>query len=156
MKNRNIDKSQHWATPPELYHLLDAEFKFNFDPCPLRSIFDGLDPDCLWGTCNFINPGFDKKTKEAFTLRAIEEMLTNGSTSVLLVPASTETKLFHEHIWPNAREIRFLKGRPKFRGTNTRGEYVTKSTGQNPIMICVFERRPPTIGPEITRWDWRK
>jgi len=40
------------------------------------------------------------------------------------LPVSTSTKLFHEHIQPNAKEIRFVKGRIKFIGINSKGEYV--------------------------------
>ena len=28
-------KSDKWATPPEVYDPLNAEFKFNYDPCPI-------------------------------------------------------------------------------------------------------------------------
>jgi site-specific DNA-methyltransferase (adenine-specific) len=34
--------SDRWATPPDVYRSLDAEFHFNFDPCPLDGNFDGL------------------------------------------------------------------------------------------------------------------
>ena len=40
-------KSPHWATPKDLYEKLNAEFGFNFDPCPLHADFDGLAME--WG-----------------------------------------------------------------------------------------------------------
>ena len=36
MKNRNLDHSNNWATPKEFYEMLDEEFGFDFDPCPLN------------------------------------------------------------------------------------------------------------------------
>ena len=36
--------SDRWATPRELYAALDREFGFNFDPCPLDGVGDGLAP----------------------------------------------------------------------------------------------------------------
>lgn len=36
MKNRNLKHSDHWQTPDEFYHGLNAEFGFDFDPCPLN------------------------------------------------------------------------------------------------------------------------
>lgn len=37
MKNRNIEHSDNWATPKDLYDKLNAEFAFDFDPCPLNT-----------------------------------------------------------------------------------------------------------------------
>ena len=57
---------------------------------------------------------------------------------MLLLPVSTSTKLFHEHILPNQKEIRFLKGRVKFEGINTFGEKVTTKCGMHDSMIVIF------------------
>ena len=110
MKNRNLDHSDNWATPPDLYFDLDLEFGFDFDPCPLHADFDGLDPAVQWGKMNFINPPYSLKLKAAFVQRAVIEKL-KGRGSVLLLPVSTSTKLFHQYIKPVANEIRFLEGR---------------------------------------------
>jgi len=75
------------------------------------------------GGVNYINPPYSQKLKEAFVIKAIEES-KKGKVCVMLLPVSTSTKLFHELIQPNAKEIRFIKGRVKFIGINTRGEYV--------------------------------
>lgn len=52
------DGKHYWLTPPALYAELDAEFHFDFDPCPYpRPIdFDGLKSP--WGKSNFVNPPF--------------------------------------------------------------------------------------------------
>src|ERR1035437_9966958 len=52
------DKKHFWLTPPDLYTRLDAEFHFDFDPCPypLPDGFDGL--TCEWGSSNYVNPPF--------------------------------------------------------------------------------------------------
>lgn len=34
-------KSPHYATPKAFYALLDAEFHFNFDPCPYNEDYSG-------------------------------------------------------------------------------------------------------------------
>lgn len=31
-----------WKTPRQVYQVLDAEFNFNFDPCPSNPKFDDL------------------------------------------------------------------------------------------------------------------
>ena len=134
MKNRNLDNHDNWATPKELYDTLDKEFKFDFDPCPLNSNFDGLVIE--WGKSNFINPPYSRKLKEAFILKAFEES-KKGKVCVMLLPVSTSTKIFHKIIYPYA-EIRFLKGRVKFEGINTIGEHVSNKCGMHDSMIVIF------------------
>lgn len=134
MKNR---RKQHddWETPEDLYNTLNNEFNFDFDPCPIKPLFDGLSVN--WGKSNFINPPYSRKDKEAFIRKAYEESL-KGKTCVMLLPVSTSTKIFHEVIYPHA-EIRFLKGRVKFIGVNTKGEKVTNKCGQHDSMIVIFK-----------------
>jgi len=133
MKNR---KKIHddWETPKELYNKLNEEFNFRFDPCPIKPSFDGLKVE--WANSNFINPPYERSLKEAFIRKAFEES-KKGNLCVMLLPVSTSTKIFHEIIYPNA-EIRFLKGRVKFKGTNTKGEYVYDKTGQHDSMLVIF------------------
>ncbi len=138
MKNRNLGNNDDWKTPDSLYEQLAAEFKFNFDPCPLKhdlTQWDGLKIE--WGGCNFVNPPYSRKLKEAFILKAFEEF-KKGKIIVMLLPVSTSTKIFHEIILPNC-EIRFLRGRVKFEGINTYGEKVFNKCGMHDSMICIFK-----------------
>ena len=140
MKNRNINNSDNWATPKLLYDKLNDEFNFDFDPCPLNhdiNKWSGLEVN--WGQCNYINPPYSRKLKEAFILKAIKES-KKGKTCVILLPVSTSTKLFHKYILPNATEIRFLEGRVRFLGINTKGEYVTNKTPMHDSMIIIFNK----------------
>jgi hypothetical protein len=135
MKNRNLPARDDWQTPKEIYQKLNTEFQFDFDPCPLLNEFDGLTID--WQQSNFINPPYSLKLKQAFVLKAIEES-KKGKLCVMLLPVSTSTKLFHNHILPNASEIRFIEKRIKFIGINTKGEYVTTKTPMHDSMVVVF------------------
>jgi len=137
-KNRDgLENSDHWETPEWLYKQLNDEFKFDFDPCPLNSNFDGL--QCEWGKSNFINPPYNRVDKPKFIKKAYDEW-KKGKTCVLLIPSSTGTKQFHDLILPNA-EIRFLKGRVAFKGYNTKGEYTTKNKGKHDSMIIIFKHK---------------
>lgn len=141
MKNRNLDHSDNWATPKELYNELDDEFLFSFDPCPfnvneIRPEDDGLLKD--WGYSNFINPPYSRKLKEAFILKAIAES-QKGKICVMLIPVSTSTKIFHDHILPNAKEIRYIKGRVKFQRLGEDGKmYTPPRAGMHDSMIVIF------------------
>ena len=63
--------------------------------------------------------------------KAYEESL-NGATVVCLVPARTDTRWFHDWVYqkPNV-EIRFIKGRLKFGGSN-------KHNAPFPSMFVVY------------------
>lgn len=141
MKNRNLPHKDDWATPPYFYDELNKEFDFNFDPCPFRhdiEKWNGLKID--WKERNFINPPYSRKLKDAFVKKAIEES-KKGKLCVMLLPVSTSTRLFHDHILPNQKEIRFIDGRIRFCGVNTKGEYVTGKAGMHDSMVVVFDER---------------
>ena len=140
MKDRNLSHSDNWATPREFYDKLNSEFQFDFDPCPLFTGKITPDKDGLlidWGKRNFVNPPYSRLLKEAFVKKAIIES-KKGKLCVMLLPVSTSTKLFHEFILPNAKDIRFVKGRIKFIGINTKGEKVDNKTPMHDSMIVVF------------------
>jgi phage N-6-adenine-methyltransferase len=144
MKNRNLNHSDNWATPKEFYDKLHKEFNFDFDPCPLNKETITDDKNGLlieWGKSNFINPPYSRKLKEAFVLKSIDES-KKGKLCVLLIPVSTSTKLFHDHIQPNAKEIRFIKGRLRFSTFDENGNlYTPKQSGMHDSMIVILKNK---------------
>lgn len=143
--NRKAVKNDNWATPEYFYNALDKEFGFDFDPCPLNEgeilpENDGLIKD--WGRANFINPPYTVELKKKFIIKAVEES-KKGKLCVMLLPVmGTSTKLFHEIILSNISEpIRFIKGRIKFKGLNTKGEYVSNKSPMHDSMIVIFDGR---------------
>ena len=117
--------NQNGRTPKKLYDELDKEFSFDFDPCPTNPTFNGLDIE--WKKSNYINPPY--KHQKVWVNKAYEESL-KSKTCVMLLPARTDTKIFHEVILPHAKEIRFIKGRLRFE------QY--ESSAPFPSMIVVF------------------
>lgn len=91
------------------------------------------------GGVNYINPPYNGKDKKLFIKKAIEEY-KKGKVCILLIPASTETQDFKE-LWKNANEIRFIHKRIKFHGENTKGEWVTDSTGQSGSMLIILKNK---------------
>ena len=97
-KGNGGDGKHYWLTPKPLFKELNAEFGFDFDPCPypVPEGFDGL--TCEWGKVNYVNPPFgsimhqgpnDKKPKKkgptAWMRKAIEEH-NKGKTVVIVYP----------------------------------------------------------------------
>ena len=98
-----------WKTPKALFQVLDAEFHFDFDPCPTKPTFDGL--KSRWGNVNFVNPPYGKDITRWIQKGYREYLL--GNTVVFLLPSRTDTRWWHDFIM-KATEIRFIKGRLKF------------------------------------------
>ena len=117
-------KNQDWQTPDDFYKKLDEEFNFNFDPCPPNPSFNGLLIE--WKERNFVNPPY--KTSKLWIRKGFEEW-KKGKLVVFLIPARTDTKAFHEYIY-NQAEIRFIKGRLRFKGA--------KNSAPFPSMIVIF------------------
>ena len=91
-KGNGIDQKHYWLTPPDVYEALNAEHKFDFDPCPFPKPedFDGL--TCEWGQSSYVNPPFGsimhngkKKGATAWARKAIEEN-KKGKRVVLVHP----------------------------------------------------------------------
>ena len=117
-----------WPTPKAVYDRLDAEFRFDFDPCPLGGDVDGTAPLFVdWaGKRVFCNPPYGP---------GIAKFLERGpeaDIAVFLIPARTDTRWFHDFILPKAREVRFVKGRLKF------GDAVNPAPF--PSMVVVFAK----------------
>jgi|ERR1035437_2232042 hypothetical protein len=98
-----------WKTPKAVYQTLDAEFHFDFDPCPSKPTFNGL--EIQWGDVNFVNPPYGREIGK--WISKAYSQYREGKIVVLLIPSRTDTKWWHEYIM-KAQEIRFIKGRLKF------------------------------------------
>lgn len=144
MKNRIPEPQPHWSTPKVFHDKLVEQWGELYDPCPINHIItpenDGLNISNPWGEINFVNPPYSLKEKSAFVLRAIDEWFNNGNISIILLPVSTSTKLYHHHIKPHAHDIDFLFGRLKFEGIGklkvdgvTQKCHVNPGLGINPI-----------------------
>ncbi len=117
---------QTGKTPDDLYNILDNEFHFDFDPCPQNSKFDGL--TISWKKSNYCNPPYNNQ--KAWIEKAYNESLKN-KTCVMLLPARTDTILFHNFIFKKAHEIRFIKGRLRFKQYTNNAPF--------PSMIVIFK-----------------
>lgn len=94
-RGSGADGKHYWPTPPDLHARLDAEFGFDFDPCPWPPPcgFDGLTD--RWGSSNDVNPPFGsivhegrKKGPTAWARKAIAEQ-ANGNRVVMVDPIDT-------------------------------------------------------------------
>ena len=114
--------SIEWETPREFFQNLDDEFYFTLDPCATEDnakcdryytvVDDGLTKDWT-NEVVYMNPPYGRELQH-WVAKACKEKCT----TVMLIPARTDTWWFHELLWnqPNI-EIRFLRGRKRFVGS---------------------------------------
>ena len=133
-------QTDQWETPQDFFDQLDKEFHFTLDPCADETNHkceryftkeqDGLKQD--WsGEIVFCNPPYNELSRWA--KKCYEEYL-NGAVVVMLVPARTDTKWFHDWIYHKA-ELRFIKGRLRFGNSGN-----STSNAPFPSMVVVFKK----------------
>lgn len=113
-------KTHTWSTPQEFFDRLNEEFQFTLDPCAEPETAkcekfytyreNGLAQDWT-GERVFCNPPYGPDLTRWIIKCATEKT----EVCVMLIPARTDTKVWHEWIFNNA-EVRFVKGRLKFGG----------------------------------------
>lgn len=134
-------KTDRWETPQDFFEKLNQEFGFEIDVCALPEnakcsryfspMDDGLKQD--WTGVCWCNPPYGRaigKWVEKAYASAVK-----GATVVMLLPARTDTRWFHDWIYGKA-EIRFVRGRLKFGGAEYGAPF--------PSMVVVF--RSPMVG----------
>lgn len=120
-------KRHDWETPQKIFDELDAEFHFTLDPCATDANAkcdkyytpkdNGL-AQTWGGETVFCNPPYGKELPK-WIQKCYEE--SKHAKVVMLIPARTDTKAFHDYIYGKA-EIRFIKGRIKFLINGIEGE----------------------------------
>jgi phage N-6-adenine-methyltransferase len=128
-------KSDMWETPQDFFDKLNEEFHFTVDVCAIpenakcEKFFspenDGLKQE--WEGVCWCNPPYGRKI--GLWVEKAYLASTWGATVVMLLPARTDTKWFHEYIY-NKAEIRFIKGRLKFGNSKTAAPF--------PSMVVIY------------------
>lgn len=127
-----------WETPHEFFEELNDEFNFTLDVCALPENAkcaqyytpeeDGLSQP--WTGVCWCNPPYGREIGK-WVERAYGQTL-QGTTTVMLLPARTDTRWFHNYIYHNA-EVRFIRGRLKFGNSNNSAPF--------PSMVVIFRPR---------------
>lgn len=132
--------TDQWATPQAFFDELNAEFGFDLDPCAdetnhkcaeyFTRTDDGLKQN--WGGKRvYCNPPYGKEIG-AWVKKCFEEVRAGTcELAVMLIPARTDTRWFHDYIYGKADEVRFVRGRLKFGGA--------KNSAPFPSMVVVYK-----------------
>ncbi len=113
-------KTEKWDTPQWLVGDLATVFDWDLDVCAERpnvcyryytEAQDGLDSP--WGDLNWCNPPYGRGDKGCAPWLERATTLRHGKATVFLIPARTDTRWWHNHVWI-ASQIVFIKGRLTF------------------------------------------
>lgn len=134
-------KTEEWGTPQDFFDKLNDEFHFTLDVCSTHEnakcanhytkAEDGLSQDWT-GETVWCNPPYGREMPKWIQKCYMHKQI-GGGTAVMLIPARTDTKAFHEYIYGKA-EIRFIRGRLHF--VNERGE--SRESAPFPSMVVIF------------------
>lgn len=129
-------RTEEWGTPQELFNELNEEFHFTLDPCSTDENAkcekhytkeqDGLKQDWT-GETVYCNPPYGKEITG--WVQKCYEHFVGGGTAVMLIPARTDTKWFHDWVWGKS-EIRFIRGRLKYNDGKGRAPF--------PSMLVIY------------------
>lgn len=129
-----------WETPKDLFRKYDEKYHFTIDVCASDQTAkcaryytkeqNALAQDWNGERC-WCNPPYGHIIKE-FVKKAVE----SKALTVLLIPARTDTKLFHKYIY-NRYPVEFIKGRIRFVGAG--------STAPFPSMAVIIDNLPDSI-----------
>lgn len=149
-----------WATPPELFDLLDREFDFTLDAAAshdnakcgkyMTGADDGLAQS--WRDERvFLNPPYSNgnggKLLNRWIDKCISEVRENGCQLVVACLVSdTSTRWFHKAA-SHAQQTRFLLGRVKYIGAGDSPPFGT--------VVMVFRAHEEGT-KRGALWDWRK
>jgi len=138
-----------WCTPWDFFNKLDSEFHFTLDAAASHANAkctryftaedDGLSQDWAWETV-WVNPPYGRAT-DRWVEKAYLESRKPETTVVMLLAARTDTKRFHQWIFPHAKEIRWIPGRIKF--TNDQGVPADEAPFPSCVVIFKAEDKAP-------------
>lgn len=131
--------SAEWGTPQAFFDELDKEFHFDLDiaandknhKCTryYTKETDALAHQEDWTGTIWCNPPYGRVIGDW-----VEACSKYDGLSVMLLPARTDTRWFHDYIYNNPRaEIRFIKGRLHFNDS--------KNSAPFPSMVVVFRSK---------------
>ncbi len=130
-------KRHDHGTPEDIFKQLDQEFHFTLDVCADRSNAmvknyltqreDALGVSWTNQIC-WMNPPYGRQIPKWIS-KALRESRSNNATVVCLVPARTDTNWFWDYCVNG--EIRFIKGRLRFKGETSSAPF--------PSMIVIFK-----------------
>lgn len=133
-------QSIEWSTPDDVFVQLKVEFgPFDLDPCATAEtakarLFYSIQDNGLmqeWHGLVFMNPPYGRGIGE--WVRKAHDASLEGATVVCLLPASTDSWWWHDHVL-RAADIRFIRGRLKFKGAQHNAPF--------PSVIVVFRPAP--------------
>lgn len=129
-------KSDEWSTPQEFFDKYNAIYSFGLDVAATREntkckkyfdlANDGLIQDWIGFGNVWCNPPYSNVKQ---WIKKAHKESTKGVTTVMLIPARTDTIAWHDYIFPFAK-IEFIRGRLKF------GD--SKNSAPFPSAIVIF------------------
>lgn len=137
-----MSNKDDWETPRELYESLDAEFHFTLDAASSDAnalcekhftVYDDGLKQSWQGETVWCNPPYGRQIRK--WIQKADDEAKNGTTTVMLIPARTDTKWFHDFVY-GKYEMRFIRGRLRFCVSGV----AYKWNAAFPCMLVIFKK----------------
>lgn len=139
-------KSHTWLTPPEILHALGT---FDLDPCACPEPRPWATASTMWTREDgplrrdwhgrvWLNPPFGPRA----TVQAFMRRMVQHGHGISLLFARTDTALFAETVWPEAKAVLFLTGRPHFHFQDGR-----RAKANSGAPVCLIAYGEPEVAP---------
>ena len=162
-----MSEKQDWGTPQAFFDYIQYEFQvqFTLDACASAHnykvpVFFSVERSALkttWGRSGetgnefnevWLNPPFGKggKLQRTFLEHASKQAQAGNCRVFALLPARTDTRLFHDIIWHEASAVYFIKGRLNFE----HDDRTPRGSAPFPSMLVIFDGCTSGDGPFIS------
>jgi site-specific DNA-methyltransferase (adenine-specific) len=146
-------KSTEWETPQAFFDKLNEEFHFGLDPCATADnakclkYYDRNGLSRSWADCPvFCNPPYGRELAK-WVWKAWHDSQLSPYPIVMLLPARTDTGWWHNYVM-QADEIRFVKGRLKFGGSDNSATFPSVVV----VFRCALDSYNPH-GPNVSSYS---
>lgn len=153
-KSLFTSNSDEWRTPDNIFNYLQHHFDFTLDAaatddnakCANYFTKQNSAIDNTWSGRIWCNPPYSRGMASSFIEKAHYEIIQskNAELAWFLLPARTDTVMWHKYVFAAAAEIIFIRGRLRF--LDETGQLKSSAPFPSALVMFSSEAKPQRVG----------